>query len=80
MISKERKSVLAQDIIDNPIWDESYEEMKKDLFEQFCGDVDLQTRERISLAIDLIDDLRTKIEAKMIEGAVLNIVGDNNGN
>ena len=74
-----RKAMLAQQILDNPLWDDLYEDMKQDLFEQFCSDINLQTRERISLAVDLIDDLREKIEAKMVEGTTLNMVGDNNG-
>ena len=74
-----RKAMLAQQILDNPIWDDLYEDMKQDLFEQFCSNVDLKTRERISMAVDLIDDLKEKIEAKMVEGTTLNIVGDNNG-
>lgn len=80
MISKERKSVLAQDIIENPIWDEVYDDMKKDLFDEFCSNIDLKSRERISMAMDLINDLRVKIEAKMVEGIQLKIVGDNDGN
>lgn len=76
-MTPELKATYAQQIKDNPIWDELYEEIKRELFEEFIANTDIETRERIALAVDMIDDLRVKLEAYIVEGIPLN-VGDNN--
>lgn len=79
-MDKVRRSRLAEEILNNPLWDEFFEEMKQDLFVQFCiQDLDYQDRIKISIAVDMIGDLKTKCEAKLMDGVKLNIVGDNNG-
>jgi len=76
-----RRLIQARLMIENPLWDAMFEDMKKDLFTGFCEDIDLQSRERIALAVDLLDDLKDRIESYVQFGKPLKIVntGDSDG-
>lgn len=74
-----QRADLAKRIIDNPIWQEVWEEFEWDMFQEFRLHADLATRERVSMAMDMIDDIKSKVEAKMTYNVPLKIVGDNNG-
>ncbi len=74
-----QRADLAKRIIDNPIWQEVWEEFEWDMFQEFRLHADLATRERVSMAMDIIDDIKSKVEAKMTYNVPLKIVGDNNG-
>jgi len=52
-VTPEQKAEQAKRMVESPIWTECWENVQKDLFEQFCANVDLETRQRISFAMDL---------------------------
>lgn len=78
-MDKIRRSKLAEDILNNPLWEEFFTEIKQDLFVQFCNNPDLEAREKISIAVDLMAALKSKCEEKLMDGIQLTVVGDNNG-
>jgi hypothetical protein len=78
-MTPEQRAKAAQHLLDNPIWKEAWISLQKDMFADFCECCDLQTRERISLAMDLLSDFRAQVERNITEQIPLKIVGDNHG-
>ena len=79
-MTPEQKAEQARRMIESPIWTECWENVQKDLFEQFCANVDLETRQRISFAMDLITEFDNQVRSLIVDGTPLKIVGDNDGN
>lgn len=80
MSTLEQRAKLFGSIVKNPLWDKVFEEMKLDLFRDFCAYPN--ERERIAMAHDMLDDLNSKIKAYVIDDENFSIteVGDNDVN
>lgn len=79
-MTPEQRTKYATALLKNPVWEEAWIDLQRDMFAAFCENISLQDRERISLAMDLLADFRNKVEMKIQFDEPLKIVGDNNGN
>lgn len=78
-MNAEQEIRAAKVLLENPIWKQAWIDMQKDMFVEFCDCCDLETRQRISMAMDLLSDFRMQVERKIVDQTPLKIVGDNNG-
>ena len=78
-MDSELKSMHAREILNNPLWEELFNDLSMYYYEQFRVNLDPQMRERIAIAHDMLDDFQTQLEASVSEGMVvpLKAVGDN---
>lgn len=77
MSTLEQRAKFFEPIVKNPLWDKVFEEMKLDLFHDFCAYP--SERDRVAMAHDMLDDLNSKIKAYVIDDENFSItkVGDN---
>lgn len=73
----EQEVQAAKKLLENPIWEQAWIDMQKDMFAQFVECCDLETRQRISMAMDLLADFRLQVERRIVDQTPLKIVGDN---
>lgn len=71
----------AQEILTNPVWEQTFKDLSEYYYAEWRHNPDFGTRERISMAHDMLDDFQTQLEATMAEGKVvpLKIIGGNDG-
>ena len=67
---------LAAAIIGNPVWRDTFEALGKYYYEAFRAAPDVESRTRIALANDILDDFESFLNLAINEGAPT--VGDNN--
>lgn len=77
------KAEFAHMLVNNPAWKEMFYEAKKHYFEAFCEDDDMKSRERIAMAMDVLNDLDSILADWVMNGVdvskTLKQVGDNDG-
>ena len=75
-----QRSVKAQAILQNPLWEQLFKDLSMYYYNEFRVNIDPDTRGRIAMAHDMLDDFQTQLEASVDEGMVvpLKAVGDNN--
>ncbi len=76
-LSNERRSALAKQIIENPLWPDVYRDMRLNLFTEFCNTLDLVEQQEIGCAMRVLSRLEDQLGAFITEGKTLKLVGDN---
>jgi hypothetical protein len=70
------KAMYAKQIVENPIWPDIYKDLKMQFFDQFCENTDMESRERIAMAMDVVDEIQQKLVFFIVDGEDIK-VGDN---
>jgi hypothetical protein len=69
-----RRSRLAREILENPLWKETFKELGQYYYEEFRACRDDESRRKIGIANDMLDDFEAFLTQAIAEGIT---VGDN---
>ena len=70
-MDKVRRGALAKEILANPLWEETFNDLNAYYYEQFRLASDLETQRRIAMANDLLDDFRDTLQEAVVNGVRL---------
>lgn len=73
-MNKAERSAHAAEILNNPVWEEMKQALPQTYYNAFKDAIgDISSRERISLAHDIFNDVAAYIEASFVMGAELEL-------
>ena len=70
-MDKVRRAALAKEILTNPLWEETFNDLNAYYYEQFRLASDLDTQRRIAMANDILDDFRDTLQDAVVNGVRL---------
>ena len=70
-MDKVRRAAFAKEILANPLWEETFNDLNAYYYEQFRLASDLDTQRRIAMANDILDDFRDTLQDAVVNGVRL---------